>query len=323
MATQKKSVSDSKDKPAAKRSSGVTFDVVPPGKVMPSATARPVITPTEPQQPDNTLTQPGSAPLIHKPITLQPSGKADSEAAVAASLPDHDADKAAADLGAALDELESAAPTAPEVPAVLGDDNSKPKPEAAKADKPAGRSVADLLSAKQAAAAAPEPAEAEENAKAETTEAPAEAEAKPEPEPEHKTSTHGLTIQPLSSGDKKPETDTEAAAAPTETAGPTDTAPASGTDAETRQDADTGTELADLNDKSKDKLTDEALPPAELYEGKPVIQIHEAHPVRSAVKAVLVFLFILSLALLAFNFLLDAGVVSLGVEIPHTDLLEP
>ena len=221
----------------------------------------------------------------------------------------------------------SKAPTAPEVPSVLGGDDDKAKPETAKADKPAGRSVTDLLSAKQTAVAAPEPAESET---AETTTAPAEAaveaEAEAKPEPEHKTSTHGLTIQPLSQSDKKPEAAADAApetTEATETVESTETAASSDSNAEAQQDADTGTELADLNDRAKDKQADEAVPPAELYEGKPVIQIHEAHPVRSVVEAVLVFLLILGLALLAFNFLLDAGVVSLGVDIPHTDILEP
>lgn len=301
MATQKKSAPDSSDKPAAKKTRGLSFDVMPPGKVMPSATARPVITSSGPQQPDNTLTQPGSAPLMHKALVLQPTA------------PDGDVHQAAAELGATLDEAETAAPTAPEVPSVLGGD----KP-------PAGRSVADLLSAKQNAVQAPEPKDEEASTPAIGLEPDQVAE--PAAETPNKTSSRGLTIQPLNTEDKpsddktadaKPDTDVEAT-------------PESATDtsvqesaAEADQATDTDTQLADLNSKDKDAQSDEPLPPPELYGGKPVIEVHEDHPVRSAINALLLFLLILGLALLALNFLLDAGVVSLNVDLPYTDLLEP
>jgi hypothetical protein len=61
----------------------------------------------------------------------------------------------------------------------------------------------------------------------------------------------------------------------------------------------------------------------ELYGGKPVIVVHEPHPLATTLKWIFWFIVSVGLALLALNFLLDAGVVSVGRDLPHTNLLEP
>lgn len=307
MATQKKSTSEAKDKPStAKRTPGVTFDVLPPNKVMPSATSRPVITPSQPSASDNTLSQPGSAPLMHKPIAIQPAATSGDEPS--------DSDQAATSLG---DELQpdsqdtvADAPSAPEVPSVLAE------------TQPAGRSVSELLASKQAAAEAPEAPITSDTSEGESSEEP-----KASGEPEKPTaakapSSRGVTIKP-------PETmhaDTADTTADdlSELAKPDE--PARQTEPEAADDplaekTETSHELAEIRNNSPQPAEEQA--PPELYGGKPVIVTHEPHPVRSAIISALLFLLMLALALVVFNFLLDAGVVSLSIDVPHTDLLEP
>ncbi len=60
-----------------------------------------------------------------------------------------------------------------------------------------------------------------------------------------------------------------------------------------------------------------------LYGGKPVIVIHEPHPLRSIFSLIFWFIVCLILIFIVLNFLLDAGVVSTSLDIPHTNVLLP
>jgi hypothetical protein len=178
---------------------------------------------------------------------------------------------------------------------------------------PAGRPVTDLLAAKQAdnpdAAVSGEVSDVVLSEESKTD--ASEVAVKEETEESKPANSKGMTVQPLTAQGKPAEDKDE-----------NEEKPATDDTVDAQAESETATELGDLGDKSK-KPEEEELPPAELYGGKPVIEIHEAHPVRSAFIGFLIFLLVLALALAAFNFLLDAGVVSLGVDVPHTDLLEP
>lgn len=64
-------------------------------------------------------------------------------------------------------------------------------------------------------------------------------------------------------------------------------------------------------------------PKAELYGGRPVIIIHEEHPILDFLRGLLVFVLGLVVIAAAVNFLLDAGIIETGYKIPHTNFLDP
>jgi hypothetical protein len=310
---------------------GQTFDIVPPSRVVPSATSRPVITANRPQQTDNTLVAetastevPSSAPMVHKKLTL-------------------DITTPAADTTAQADAKdESGTPGAPLMPA-------KPGP-----------TVGELLSAKKSDAA-PEPETAAEpetssEPEAEPVEEPGlkpdsetETEPETEPEPEKETAAAGtdkpvedaksdettdkdadkpageLKIEPPVTDDKPketPEANKPAEEAKTETAPADDTLAGVLTSEPAAEPAEHSPEFNKALDDLK--TSDEGKHPqeAKLYGGKPVIVVHEPHPVLSVLKWLFWFIISLGLALLVFNLLLDAGVVSVGSELPHTDIIK-
>lgn len=309
------------------RGEGVTFDVLPPGKAMPSSTSRPVITPLQPEQSDNTLTAKPTAPTVHRELVLDPqNGSAKDEPAAGA--------EPAADIDIRLE-------SAPELPDLESVGTAK-KPVAAKADK-AGPTLAELLSSKKSTEtetapeteteneAAPEPAEAEAPAadvKAKETKP------SPEDQPDEKPPAKEAPADAEEPDAKKPaattpdykpsdqKSDADVAAAKSQTAN-------ENLDKVLNED-ETAAAPAEHSDELKSALNDLDKSPegkhpheAELYGGKPVIVVHEPHPVRSALIALMWIILLLGMGLLALNFLIDAGLVSLGYDLPHTNLLEP
>lgn len=96
-------------------------------------------------------------------------------------------------------------------------------------------------------------------------------------------------------------------------------------DTDTKDSSSSGTD--DMGNLQKDLTAEkpEPTPPpkAELYGGRPVIIIHEAHPFLDFLKGLLVFVIGLIVIAAAVNFLLDAGIIETGYDIPHTNFLDP
>jgi hypothetical protein len=294
-------------------------DIVPPGRVMPSPTARPVITPT--LQGDNTLTKAPTAPMVHKRIMVSqpPSGIATQEEIQSIGL----------EVPAGKDTTHETG--APEIQAAALKASNRPARPLMVKPVAAGPTIAELLKAKQQSTdkstekpSAPikstvtsepvKPAEADKTAiKPEKVIAPPSAHARPKPA--------NKTPEPAQ------EQDADAAAEATaDSPKSTDiVAPASPADSLTTptETAKADSELDGL-DQDLGTTDDKTMPAkAELYGGKSVLIVHERHPVRDFMAGLLVFIVGLAVILIALNFLLDAGIVKTGYKLPHTYLLEP
>lgn len=164
---------------AAKAStSPQAFDIIPRSQVKPSTTSRPVITSSQPEVADNTLTQPNPAPqlqLQHKRVELKPSPEATAakdETAPAAMTEER---------GVSVAELlaKRAENDKPAQPAAAATDQEQPQPTKAEQQETAKPNDEPKADAKtpEAAEAADEPqSEPEPESKSEpnTSEKPAE-----------------------------------------------------------------------------------------------------------------------------------------------------
>jgi hypothetical protein len=190
MATPKKSAGISKHKPAAKKPPGEAFDIIPASKVKPAPTSRPVITSNGPEQTDNTLAQPSTAPMMHRELKLTPlSGQEDAarpDAAVEAGAEPGDTPtvpaggRSLADILSAKKKADAAAKAETETPAADGadtdseaEDETEDKVEAKVEAKPAA-DVTPVLSG-TSAPAKPVETEKKPEAKPEPEEKPKEA----------------------------------------------------------------------------------------------------------------------------------------------------
>ncbi len=297
---------NNKQKPAVPKKSGGegrprSFDIIPPGKVMPSSTARPVITSTQPLQSDNTLAPP-SAPLVR--ISLAPSEE----------------DNAASDDRTGLEGLQpeplssddKAAATS--IPISGGREMLGIAPEAGAIEP--GPTVAGVISARQLSGGervitppdVTKPAKTEHKSSQAGSAKAAGSDPKPIP---------GHEQEKGSEQEPGPDIDLIAPSGPQEH-DPSDSAVAAKPD-EPATFKDALHELGTSTVVEAESQHHEA----KLYSGKPVIVVHEPHPVRSVLRVIVWFIICLAIILLILNFLLDAGVVSLGSDIPHTNLLEP
>ena len=301
------------------------FDIIPRSQVKPSTNARPVITPNRPLQPDNTLVTvnttaiDGATPqLSHRPLKLTPTGDVSAEDVVVEA-------STASQLGKLSDESHDALQTPPVAipgadPEAIKEaisrrhaDGEKTIEElSAEAETPVSEEAsldeafAELGYAKadvkpEAAEKAEEPQEPEEKPVKEVTTA-AEPEPEPEPEPE-------VTAAEPEPDQPKPVPGTVEHALHDETRQAIEHSPALKSELQN---------LADEDDK-KEKLPEDH-PHHDLYGGKPVIVIHK-HKKSSAASVILMILICLVVAVAIADVLIDAEVVNLNFDVPHTDYL--
>ncbi len=262
---------------------GQSFDIIPAAKVMPSPNARPVITSSQPAQADNTLTLTPSAPLISD---LQHSAAADA----------HTIDDAGKKSFMSTPPLTSANPgdTLLETPAP----KSAPEVTTATADPvkpvvPTGLTVSERLAGQA-------------HSTGERTIAP----------PVHDAAPDEVKTAELPEVSEPPKPDSVAEIFATENAAGRSAGHAEHSDGfkDAIQDLETSPEGKHPLHQSGESM---------LYGGKPVIIIHEPHPLRSIFSLIFWFIVCLILIFIVLNFLLDAGVVSTSLDIPHTNVLQP
>jgi hypothetical protein len=262
------------------------FDIIPPSRVKPSITSRPVITSTQPPVADNTLTTPPTAPTLqlkHKELTLEPS-------------------KSAEDLKA-KPEGSVATPSEPGVS--VGDLIAKR--EKAKTEEP------------EPAADKQEPQETVVEEKSAEVTPVEEPEPKAEPESEAtKSSANEQTSEPPKVEDVKPPVADGAKSAGEDV-------PEDDFMRALRDDHNEPSESQEHSPALKQAIQDldekDGRPHHELYGGKPVIVIHREHGAKSALLWILWFIICVGLALLVVNLLLDADIIQTDYNVPHTDFL--
>jgi hypothetical protein len=280
------------------------FDIIPRNQVKPSASSRPIITTTQPEQADNTLktapltgtsgeAQAAAAQLKHKPLNLKLSAPGNDEdpedekggaASKGVPLSDLIASKssAAAATPAALDSDSPAAAEAAE-PKADADAETKPKPEA---EEPAEAAKAPSEKP-EASEAAPETAP--EPQVPEKAEQPVAADAAPKTEPE------ADSVDQVLKDDAADETQPHSQALKNELA------------------------TLDKDHPADGEGADGEHPHHELYGGKPVIVIHKGHSGNSALNAFLWLLVCLLLAVIIVDVLLDMNIITTTFNIPHTN----
>lgn len=350
-----------------------SLDVVSPGKPLPSASARPVITTSTPVQADNTLAPASAAKASATPTVIDVSRPMIRKRTMMSQPPT--AMAASDSLQVAGDgEPSTASPKHPDIEAPIQATGRPAKPLLTK-PVAAGPTVAELLSAKQqsdddgspvtvtavptATVSTASKTEATASAakkvdvvEADTDEQAAEAEESPQAEeptnPKPQLVTLGkpkTDVAPVSTN-KQPEVDDKAdeeADDEADTAAKSDATPAA-TPAASKTSDDTAADkaVADIastpaddiatksddmgslqGDVKADKPAETPPPKAELYGGRPVIIIHEVHPVRDFLAGLLVFIIGLAVLAAAVNFLLDADIIKTGYKIPHTNMLDP
>ncbi len=258
----------------------VSFDIIPADKVTPSATARPVITSSQPVQTDNTLTgdETGGETAVLKTsrgsfMTESPKASGVSEELLAeksVKLSQSEEEVADRQDGAAT-EVDKPTATGPTVSELLA---GKPK----------------TLGEKTIAPPVHEPTSDEE------------------PSPE-KPASAGVSSNPAA--DNPPSMPLTPETEPAE--------PDLASDDNSKDAAKDKDGLPDFKPLSESEST--VLEEPQLYGGKSVLVIHEPQPLRDTLRA-LSWAFVVLLLLLAVgNFLLDAGIISVGSGIPHTDFI--
>jgi len=324
MATEKKQPIVKRKSVAAKRtaSASQSFDIIPSNRVMPSASSRPVITSSSPQQADNTLA-PG-APTIQtrRRKIVQPStgllagdtATNDMEMPKLPALPvdepnDNPTDTAAEDMEAHMVTEPAAAPTADTsslsndeiedqvARALAGDagdsadsDNTdKPTP-----DKPTPEVAPETSEIKNGVLTPPAGAvkEADEAAAPNAPEKPAD------------DSTPAAAVAATPEAAAKPTTDDNSVSAVL-----------SGDEASATQEHSQA-----LKDAMED-LDENGVHHHELYGGKPVIVVHKAHTSKSLLMGLLWFVICLALALVLVDVLVDANIITIPYDLPTTNFL--
>lgn len=312
------------------------FDIIPRSQVKPSASGRPVITATSPEQTDNTLLQSSASAvetsqLSHQPLKLQPTGDVTTKDTAVSASPAADLGRRLAGSGKADDEKAAAAdssgtklddiPTAPVVPGADPDAikaKLSKRAAAERAEKEAPKEPEDdeetevvADEAKEAVTGKPEPAEPAESQVTDDAKADTKDDAKDVPE----------DTEPKPGSDT-PDAGTDADKSPHEDA-PKDDAARQSVDQplplKGDLPGDAGKEGEDGEEGNDGKPSDER-PRHELYGGKPVIVIHK-HSKHSALKAILWIILCLILAVAIVDVLLDAGVITTNYDVPYTDFL--
>lgn len=285
---------------AASNLSEPAFDIVPPGKVMPAASSRPVVIPAGPVQSDNTLAPAmaaETAPLVHKKTVL--------------AVPKRIAQE--------LAELPATVAVPASAPLVVDKPLLPAKPVAA------GRSIAELLSAKQHSKTPSKPAVA---AAAHVM--------KPKAVPEHvkpsKSSVSNEVVPATPESDKSDTPDGPDTLAKSQTAGAPSSLPKLDEPATPAAEPDQQSDIkpasrhdADSDDPLGLKQKEPAAPPAkaELYGGKSVLVIHEPRPFHTFMNVLATIILILLISAAILDFLLDAEILTTGYNLPHTNLVGP
>jgi len=319
-------------KPASTRRAAASkpqaFDIIPRSQVKPSASARPVITATSPEQPDNTLLQPATlaidaSQLSHQPLKLKPTGDVTAKDAAVDATPAADlgrrlsgTDKPAEDMAAKdVDDI----PTAPIVPAGADPDAIKAKlgkraaaEKVAKETETVETEDAADTTAEEPKADKPkddaEPPKTAGDTKPDEPAEPADDAEKPE-EPETNADT-----KPEDAKDDVPKTEGAESAPKDDVSAesPSDMKDLGGVPAE---DDKVGGDEAEEDDKAPKERQHH-----ELYGGKPVIVIHK-HGRHSALKTIVWVIICLIVAVAIVDVLLDAGVITTDYDVPYTDFL--
>lgn len=266
---------------------GQSFDIIPRSQVRPPVTARPVLTPTKPEQSDNTLqsaTQAATSQLKHGTLSFTPS---------APELDDNDAEALLGKVASISQEVgRQKAPAEPK--------REEPQLESDGSVAEATQDEADGTTA-PGLKLAPEPTKESEGA--------VEAEAEDAEKPEATT----------------PITDVETAETeqkPSEAPKPADGSIDHIFKEDPQQTIEHSQALKDELQSMGDKPEEDTHPHHELYGGKPVIVIHKAHGAQATLNWILWVIFCLLLALVIVDALLDAGVISTDYNVPHTHYLQ-
>ncbi len=321
------------------KSVGQSFDVIPANKVVPSSSGRPVITSIKPVQADNTLTK-------HPSVMLK---KTAAHTMAAAPRDISSGDVLLEDIAASLDKLQPSADSQSSTRITVR--TSGPMVGNSAVSSPTGPTVAELLTAQTKAAPATTTASiaiAPTTVVGEKTIMPlshtpgaSDGAKKPAISP-----PTGDVLTVKSNHVKKDGAEAEThnrdakehkvAAVKDKTDEKVDEKPADQPVDKPADDDDKIDNVLDGLDLSQDKKpvqdndglpgkNDQINPAAthQLYGGTSVLLIQESHPIRTFFTYLFWFIGILVLALVVLNFLLDAGVVSTGYDIPYTDVLEP
>jgi hypothetical protein len=343
MTTPKRNITNHKRSPAKAGHSGAqVFDIIPRSQVRPSVTARPVLTPTRPEQSDNTLqttSQAASSQLKHGTLSFTPSAPeladGDAEALLdqVASIT-AEVDKAV-NKPKAIDKLETESDAEPKLDDEPGHEHeAASKTDAETEDQAEAKNEAIDINEAKATDEATSPTgpieDSEDSENSKNSEDPEKAEAE-------KVDGEGpaeIPEEPAAAADADPETssgttDTDIAKpAKTDTSEKKtgDKEPADGSiDHIFKDDTQTIEHSQALKDELQtmdDKPEEGVHPHHELYGGKPVIVIHKAHSAHSALNWILWFIFCVLLALVIVDVLLDAGVITTDYSVPHTHYLQ-
>lgn len=319
-------------KTASFPNAGQSFDVIPAHKVVPSSSARPVITSSRPAQSDNTLTKHPSV-MVKAPVQAEPASIHLAKHTMAAAPKDiSSGDVLLEDIAASLEKLQPISKPSASHNGSVTVRVSGPMSEAAAStpSAPTGPTVAELLTAQAKAAPAPRPAPTAPVVVAPTT-VVGEKKIMPltDTAKQDDLASAGQHTTKVKAEKATDHVNAHKATEPRAT-DKTDQKPAhdsmfDGLDLTQDRNPAASPDEVPHGDGVLPGKTDQLKQPgpATLYGGSSVLLIHEPHPVRTTFKYIFWFIGLLLLALVVLNFLLDAGVVSTGYDIPYTDVLEP
>lgn len=286
------------------------FDIIPPGKVMPSASSRPVITHTSPEQLDNTLAaKPSTAPLIggHRAAN-KPAADGD-----AISIPDLPIDDAGPLSPPEVPDLDAALGVAGKPRKVLTPSSSSSGTEASP--------VPDIVpptNGEPEAAEKPAPESQTPEAAELKLDVPSGAETETQPDkpasaqvPEADNGSLELKAdEPMNDEPAKPEVADDSVAAVLA--------------ADAKADSSSPQEHSPALKHALKELDEqpEEAHHHELYGGKPVIVVHKPHRAGSVLGAIAWFIICLILAAVVVDLLIDAGYISIPYDIPTTHFFQ-
>lgn len=311
--TSSKSITSKQTIPA-----GQSFDIIPRSQVRPTVTARPVLTPTKPEQADNTLqttTQAATSQLKHGTLKFTPSapvsGATDSDPTALLDQVDS--------LNSEIDKTQTR-PELATAPVVV----SKHQPDVVADEDPwleaeAGDKVEDKVEALSVA----------------TSEASTEATSEVATEVASQAKHDYSEVQPPQAAKEIPTSEkfdvmAQAEKTPVSMAPEIPDAPAEAAEGsldrifkEDKQQTIVHSQaLKDELQNIDDKPEEGVHPHHELYGGKPVIVIHKAHSPQATLNMILWIIFCFLLALVIVDVLLDSGVITTDYNVPHTRLLQ-
>lgn len=308
--------------PAAATGGSQAFDIIPPSRVMPSSSARPVVMSDKPQQSDNTLT--AAPPRRSQRILLanKPGVEVDDDGVL--KLPPLPIEEPVEDAPAnasveAVDKADKPDGTGPPIAA------AQPEADAGLEGvehvlQPANAEPADASADDQASKAAAEQAAAEEQiARALAGESQVDDSDSPVADAAHPEADDMTDAQPAQ---KEPVAGPQPAATGPDKAEPIhkDDSVAAVLAAGNRETQATPQAHTPALKDALDNLEDQPQH-HELYGGKPVIVIHKARGSRSTASTVAWVIICLLLAIVIVDLLIDANIISLSYDIPHTNFL--